>query len=70
MTRGSECFEIESTEINEGKRADLTWFDPDKRYKLSENELKSTSKNCAYLGQELHGKVLGSFNNGILTLNE
>ena len=34
-----------------------------------EEDLKSTSKNSPYLGLELQGKVLGSFNNGILTLN-
>ena len=70
LTRGVKCFGIETSTIAVGASADLTLFDPEKIYHYSENELKSTSKNSAYLGMELQGKVLGSINNGILTLNE
>ena len=42
----------------------------EKLYYHSEEELKSTSKNSAYIGIELQGKVLGSINNGRITLNE
>ena len=70
LTRGVKCFGIETPTIAVGASADITLFDPEKIYHYSENELKSTSKNSAYLGMELQGKVLGSINNGILTLNE
>ncbi len=70
LTRGAKYFGIPTPNINVGELADLTLFDPEKSYRFAENDLKSTSKNSAYLGQELHGKVLGSFNNGVLTLND
>jgi len=69
LTRGIQCFEIESPSIAEGKTADLTWFDPEKILRLKLDDLKSTSKNCAYIDLDLHGKVLGTFNNGLLTTN-
>ena len=55
LTRGTECFEIQSPSIAEGKTADLTWFDPEKIVRLKENDLRSTAKNCAYLGLTLPG---------------
>jgi len=69
LTRGTECFEIQSPSIAEGKTADLTWFNPEKIVQLKEDDLKSTAKNCAYLGLTLQGKVLGTFNNNLLTTN-
>lgn len=69
LTRGSESFGIQSSSVAEGEMADLTWFDPEKIHQLKAEDLKSTSKNCAYLGIELQGKVLGSYNNGQLTIN-
>ena len=70
LTRGVKCFGIESPTIAVGETADLALFDPEKLYRYSEKELKSTSKNSAYIGMELQGKVFGSINNGHLTLNE
>ena len=69
LTRGVECFGIPKASITIGAKADLTLFNPEKSYSYKEEDLKSTSKNSPYLGLELQGKVLGSFNNGILTLN-
>ena len=69
LTRGVECFGIPKASITVGATADLTLFNPEKSYSYKEEDLKSTSKNSPYLGFELQGKVLGSFNNGILTLN-
>jgi dihydroorotase len=70
LTRGSKCFGIPSARIAVGETADLTLFDPEKSYRYSIDDLKSTSKNSVYLGQDLQGKVLGSINNGELTLND
>jgi dihydroorotase len=69
LTRGIECFKIQSTSIEKGRAADLTWFDPEKIFRLERDDLKSTAKNCAYLDLDLQGKVLGTFNNGFLTTN-
>jgi dihydroorotase len=69
LTRGTECFELQSPSITEGNAADLTWFNPEKIVRLKLDDLKSTSKNCAYLRLSLQGKVLGSFNNNLLTTN-
>ena len=69
LTRGIECFKLQSTSIEKGKAADLTWFDPEKIFRLERDDLKSTAKNCAYLDLDLQGKVLGTFNNGFLTTN-
>ena len=38
-------------------------------WRLERYDLKSTAKNCAYLDFDLQGKVLGTFNNGLLTTN-
>ena len=70
LTRGVKFFGIEVPTIAVGEPADLALFDPEKLYHHSEEELKSTSKNSAYIGIELQGKVLGSINNGYITLNE
>jgi dihydroorotase len=65
-----KCFNIPTPTIAVGATADLTLFNPEISYHYSEDDLKSTSKNSPYLGSELQGKVLGSFNNGLLTLND
>ena len=70
LTRGVKYFDIPTSIIAVGITADLTLFNPEKFYKYSSDDLKSTSKNSPYLGLELQGKVLGSFNNGVLTLND
>lgn len=70
LTRGVKYFGIPTPDIAVGAIADLTLFNPEKSYRYSEEDLKSTSKNSPYLGMELQGKVLGSFNNGVLTLND
>jgi len=70
LTRGGKCFGIPSARIAVGETADLTLFDPERSYRYSIDDLKSTSKNSVYLGQDLQGKVLGSINNGELTLND
>ena len=66
LTRGVRCFGIPTSTIAAGAIADLTLFNPEKSYRYSADDLKSTSKNSPYLGSELQGKVLGSFNNGCL----
>jgi dihydroorotase len=44
-------------------------FDPATVYTFTENHLKSSSKNSAFVGKELKGKVIGILNKNKLKLN-
>ena len=69
LTRGSERFGVKVSKIKVGEKADLTFFDPDTNHTFEEKNILSTSKNSAFIGSQLTGKVIGSYNNGALTLN-
>ena len=45
--------------IKQGAVADLTIFDPKKKWKLTSNAIKSKSKNTPFLNKELIGKSIG-----------
>jgi dihydroorotase len=47
------------TELKEGAAADFTLFLPNHKWTFTENEIKSKSKNSAFIGKEFTGKVLG-----------
>ncbi|HEX5315983.1 MAG TPA: dihydroorotase, partial [Candidatus Kapabacteria bacterium] len=51
-------------EIKEGEPANLTIFDPQKKWKFSEGDIRSKSKNTPFIGREFTGRVVGSMNNG------
>jgi dihydroorotase len=70
LTRGAGRFGIDAPNLEVGAAADITFFDPHQNFQFSAADIKSTSKNSAFLGQELQGKVIGSFNNGKLTIND
>ena len=70
LTRGTEFFGIHSDSIEERNKADLTWFNPEELFTIKADDLKSTSKNCAYLDFQLQGKVLGALNNNSITINQ
>ncbi|MDP2687146.1 MAG: dihydroorotase [Aequorivita sp.] len=70
LTGLKETFKISSEKIEEGNRAELTLFNPDGIWKLSEKDIISTSKNAALLGRELKGKSYGIFANNQLVLNK
>ena len=63
LTRGRRCFGLDIPQIKVGAKADLTCFDPDINYVLTKAHLRSTSNNCAYLGETLTGKVIATLNN-------
>lgn len=69
LTRGRERFKINAVGIAEGERANLSLFDPSGNHIFSETDINSTSKNSAFLGKELQGKVYGIFANDQLILN-
>ncbi len=62
-------FGINNTVITVGEIADITFFDPKIEYEFKEENILSTSKNSAFLGKRLKGKIYGIFANNKLILN-
>jgi dihydroorotase len=55
---------LSEIQIKEGERANLTIFDPSKKWKFSEEDIRSRSHNTPFLGEEFTGKVVGAVNGG------
>jgi dihydroorotase len=55
--------------IKEGELANVTIFDPEATYIFTEEAIRSKSRNSAFVGKELKGKVIGIINNNQLKLN-
>ena len=53
----AKLLKIDRGEIAEGKEADLTIFDPNKKYIYTEDMIVSKSHNTPWIGKELQGKV-------------
>lgn len=60
----------EKVNIEEGKTANLTLFNPDEKVTIKEEDILSKSKNTPLINQELKGRIYGTYNNGILTLQD
>jgi dihydroorotase len=69
LTAGKATFGIESQSISEGKKANFSLFNPEGKSIFTNENIFSKSKNSAFLGTELKGKVFGIFNQGKLILN-
>ncbi|MBS1662629.1 MAG: dihydroorotase [Bacteroidetes bacterium] len=69
-TKPRELFGLEQPLIGEGAKAVLTLFQPDGTTRLEEKGTKSKSKNSAFFGTELKGRVLGIVNGTAIQLNE
>ena len=70
LTRKKDIFGIGDYPIEVGANANLTLFDPDKNYNFSEDQILSTSKNCAFIDRKHKGIVYGSINGKNFTLNK
>ncbi len=55
--------------IKEGAAANVTIFNPHATYVFTEDAIRSKSKNSAFIGKELKGRVIGIINNNQLKLN-
>ena len=52
--------------IEEGKDADITIFDPNKKYVYTKDMIVSKAKNSPFIGKELKGRVVYTFVGGRL----
>ncbi len=68
LTSGKTAFGIEKQTIAEGKKANITLFNPDGKSIFTKENILSKSKNSAFLGVELKGKVYGIYNQGKIVL--
>jgi len=65
-----QVFGLGELEIKEGSLAELTLFEPEAKVIFEKDDLYSKSKNTPILGKQLKGQVLGTINNGLLTVIE
>src|SRR5690606_31585041 len=66
LTSGKERFGVPELSIEVGNIANLTLFDPEQSYKFEKSDILSLSKNCAFIGQTLKGKVFGIIANNLM----
>jgi len=64
-----KIFGIALPEIKEGATACLTLFNTGEEYVFEENMIRSKSKNSAFIGKKLKGKVIGIINKDTVELN-
>jgi len=62
-------FGLPVPEIKVGSSACLTIFNPGETYTFDETMIRSKSKNSAFIGKQLKGKIIGIVNKDFLILN-
>ncbi|HEX5655135.1 MAG TPA: dihydroorotase [Chitinophagaceae bacterium] len=61
-------FGLEQVNIDKGRKAVLTLFQPTREWTVSLDDLKSKSKNSAFVGKQLKGRVAGIINGDHIVL--
>jgi dihydroorotase len=69
LTASKNQFGIENTSIKEGEKANITLFNPNENWTFEKENILSKSKNSAFIGLEMKGKVIGIYNQGKLVLS-
>jgi len=67
-TNPKNRFNLESSPIKEGNKANLSLFNPNFEYNFKETTILSTSKNSVFLNKTLNGKVYGIISNNKVVL--
>ena len=70
LTAACKRFGIATTPIAVNTVADLTLFTPEGTSVFTKEDILSASKNSAFIGATMKGKVLGVIANNQLILNE
>ena len=65
-----KIFGLPDGTIKEGNPADITFYQPSVTYSYSLQQIKSKSKNSAFTGKTLKGKVVGTVSRDRLYLNQ
>lgn len=63
LTVGRKVFDLKDHSIQEGDIANLTLFTPEGEWTFALENILSKSKNSAFIGSPMKGKVFGSINN-------
>jgi dihydroorotase len=69
LTFGKKILNIESQNIKEKHKASFTLFSTTENWIFGKENILSKSKNSAFLGQPMKGKVIGIYNQGKLVIN-
>ena len=69
LTASKEIFKINKVTIAVGNKADISMFTTNDNWTFGKEHLLSKSKNSAFFGQKMKGKVIGIYNNGQLITN-
>ncbi|MFD0862285.1 dihydroorotase family protein [Sungkyunkwania multivorans] len=67
LTAGKSRFGLTNHSIEVGNKADISLFDPSRKYTFRKEDILSTSKNSAFLGVELKGKAYGAIAKNTIT---
>ncbi|HRG18277.1 MAG TPA: dihydroorotase [Flavobacterium lutivivi] len=62
LTYGKNIFTNDNNSVSEGEKANLTLFTIDDEYIFGKDNIISKSKNSAFLGQKMKGRVVGIYN--------
>lgn len=68
LTAGKTAFGIEMQTVDEGSKANMTLFNPEPKSVFTKTAILSKSKNSAFLGTKIKGKVYGIVNQAKLIL--
>jgi dihydroorotase len=69
LTFSKAILNIENQEIAENKKVSISLFTTDDNWTFGASHILSKSKNSAFLGQQMKGKVIGIYNQGKLVIN-
>ena len=68
LTFGKIVFGLEIDSINEGQFANISLFNINENWIFTKENMKSKSKNSAFLGKKMLGMVYGTYNNSKLVI--